>query len=48
MKQTVIDASVAIKWVVPESHSDEAESVLAGDIDLLAQRRAERLTTAGA
>jgi predicted nucleic acid-binding protein len=29
VKQAVIDASVAIKWAVPEAHSDNAASLLA-------------------
>jgi len=30
----VVDASVAIKWVVPETGSEEADLLLAGDHDL--------------
>jgi predicted nucleic acid-binding protein len=32
----VVDASVAVKWVVPELLSDEAAQLLAGDEDLIA------------
>lgn len=36
MKQAVVDASVAVKWAVPEAHSENAESLLRGGTDLLA------------
>lgn len=36
MKQAVVDASVAIKWVVPEAHSDNAACLLAEGTHLLA------------
>lgn len=36
MKQAVVDASVAIKWVVPEAHSENAESLLGDGSGLLA------------
>ena len=36
MKQAVVDASVASKWIVPEPHSENAESLLAGGTVLLA------------
>lgn len=32
----VVDASVALKWVVPESASEHADRLLAGDHDLAA------------
>ena len=32
----VVDASVAVKWVVPEVLTDEAEQLLAGDEELVA------------
>jgi len=32
----VVDASVAVKWVIPESLSDRADRLLASDEDLLA------------
>ena len=32
----VIDASVAVKWLLPEDHTEEAESLLADGITLLA------------
>jgi predicted nucleic acid-binding protein len=32
----VIDASVAVKWVVPEALSDRADRLLAGDAELIA------------
>jgi predicted nucleic acid-binding protein len=36
MRQFVVDASVAVKWYLPESHSDRAEAVLADPGALLA------------
>ena len=36
MNQAVVDASVAIKWAVPEVHSDNAASLLAEGTSLLA------------
>lgn len=36
MRQFVIDASVAVKWYLPEPHSDKAEAVLADSGALLA------------
>ena len=35
MKHAVVDASVAVKWVVPEPHAENAESLLRGGTDLL-------------
>lgn len=35
MKQAVVDASVAVKWVVPEAHSENAESLLSAGTGLL-------------
>ena len=32
----VIDASIAVKWVIPEVLSDRADRVRAGDNDVLA------------
>jgi predicted nucleic acid-binding protein len=32
----VVDSSVAVKWVVPEVLSDEADRILAGDDPLIA------------
>jgi predicted nucleic acid-binding protein len=36
VKQAVVDASVAINWVVPEAHSANAESLLSAGTGLLA------------
>lgn len=36
MKQSVVDASVAVKWAVPEAWSEHAESLLADATHLLA------------
>jgi predicted nucleic acid-binding protein len=36
MKKAVVDASVAVKWAVPEAFSDRAEYLLTDGIDLLA------------
>jgi predicted nucleic acid-binding protein len=36
MKQVVVDASVAVKWLVPEVHSDAAARLLDGEILLCA------------
>ena len=36
MTPLVVDASVAVKWFIPEAHADDAERVLAGDHELLA------------
>jgi predicted nucleic acid-binding protein len=36
MKMLVVDASVAIKWFVPEIHADDAERLLAEDVILAA------------
>jgi predicted nucleic acid-binding protein len=34
LKQAVVDASVAVKWVVPEDHSEEALSLLTDGVML--------------
>lgn len=34
--QYVVDASVAFKWLLPEVHAAEAESLLSNDVELLA------------
>lgn len=36
MSRIVVDASVAVKWFVPEVHSDRAKRLLQGDFELLA------------
>lgn len=36
MRPVVVDASVVVKWFVPEAHSLEAECLLDGSMDLLA------------
>lgn len=36
MKRLVVDASVAIKWFLPEIHSMESRQLLNGDYELLA------------
>jgi predicted nucleic acid-binding protein len=36
VKQAVVDASVAVKWAVPEAHSANAESLLRNGTGLLA------------
>ena len=47
MNKAVVDASVAIKWVVPEPYSGEAESLLAEGAALLAPGHwAAEVTTA--
>ena len=36
MTTVVVDASVAIKWVVPEEHSDHADELLGEEFELMA------------
>lgn len=36
MSRFVVDASVAVKWFLPEPHADKARELLAGGHDLLA------------
>ena len=36
MSRLVVDASVAVKWVLPETHSDAALAILDGGHDLVA------------
>lgn len=35
MTVAVVDASVALKWIIPEEHSDDARRLLAGPHDLV-------------
>ena len=36
MKRLVVDASVAVKWYVPEIHSEAAAKLLSGPYELIA------------
>jgi hypothetical protein len=38
MAHVVVDASVAVKWFVPETLSDRADELLLADVELLAPR----------